>query len=270
MFLLYVLGPLGFLSVTSGLSVLLGDEATVPCIRYCSKVEWFQNEILVYNFTAGNISVAPEFEGRIAFSEADLRKGNASLTITRVVYNDRSWYVCSCDGQKGCDHYLEVLVPTPKTAAVGNKAKLPCYAVTDKHSSVSNVNVRWEKDDKLVVKLEHGEMETGEGFEDRFSVSKEDYRKGDLSLIMDSIRPSDAGLYKCSTLNGKNKIAEIVELMVTDSSCSSARVTILAAVPIAVFIIAAAGLLWAYRGKISAFIPCPRSQDNSVPTDEED
>ncbi|KAK2865874.1 hypothetical protein Q7C36_001930 [Tachysurus vachellii] len=216
MFLVYLLlGLLGSLSVTSGLSVMIEHTVNIPCNRRCSTVEWYWKKIQVYNFTEGNLRVAPEFEGRIKFSEVNVREGNVSLTVTSVEYNDRGWYVCSCDGQKDCDHYLDVLVPTQLTAAIGDKTMVSCYAETDKLTSESNVNVRWEKDDKLVVKLEHGEMEFGPGFEERFSVSREDYKRGNLSLTIDDVKSSDAGLYKCSALNGKNKTPEIVTLIVT-------------------------------------------------------
>lgn len=106
-------GLLTFLSLTSGLTVVLRQTATIPCNRSCSAVEWFRKKMKSLNpvcsFREGNFSVAPEFKDRIEFYEANLRQGNASLIIDNIVYNDRSWYVCSCDGEKVCDHFLEVL-----------------------------------------------------------------------------------------------------------------------------------------------------------------
>ncbi|XP_047008239.1 matrix remodeling-associated protein 8 [Ictalurus punctatus] len=245
MFLLYLLGLLTFLSVTSALIVILGHKANIPCNRSCSTVKWFRKDILVCSFAEGKFTVSPEFKGRIEFSEVNLRQGDASLTITNVEYNDRSWYVCSCDDEKGCDQYLEVLVPTPLTVLVGDKAKLNCYAETDKLTAESKAVVRWEKDDKLVVKLEHGEMVFGAGFEDRVSVSKEDYNRGDLSLTIHNVRPFDAGLYRCSCPNEKSKNPKLIELTVKDSPLDWIPAVCISVV--CVFIGVAAVVLWAYR-----------------------
>ncbi|GAA6072771.1 vascular endothelial growth factor receptor 3 isoform X1 [Tachysurus ichikawai] len=260
-----LLGLLGSLSVTSGLLVMIGRTANVPCNRRCSAVEWYLKKIQVYNFTEGNLRVAPEFEGRIKFSEVNVREGNISLTVTSVEYNDRGWYVCSCDEQKDCDHCLDVLVPTQFTAAIGDKTMVSCYAETDKLTSESNVNVRWEKDDKLVVKLEHGEMEFGPGFEERFSVSREDYKKGNLSLTIDDVKSSDAGIYKCSALNGKNKTPEIVTLTVTGRDSVSVVI-----VYIFIFLAGATGgVLLANWRKLAALLCCRRYQHQPVPGAEE-
>lgn len=97
---------------------------------------------------------------------------------------------------------------------VGAKAKLPCYANTDKRAAESNVIIRWEKDLTLVVKLEDGETKFGAGYEGRVSVSEEDYIRGDLSLNIDDVQPSDAGSYRCSAPNGKPRYPEIIALTV--------------------------------------------------------
>ncbi|XP_026801000.3 matrix remodeling-associated protein 8 [Pangasianodon hypophthalmus] len=264
MFLLCFLGLLTFSPVTSGLTVVLGHTATIPCNRSCSTVKWFRKEILVCSFAEGKFIIEPGFKGRIEFSEANLKQGNASLTITEVVYNDRGWYVCSCDGDLGCDHYLEVVVPTSLTVVSGENAKLPCYAETDKLTAESNANIRWEKDDKLVVKLANGEMEFGAGFQDRVSVSKEDYNRGDLSLTIDDVRPSEAGLYTCFVPSEKSKQPEIIALIVKDSPprwLTEHYISVVCVIIVAV----AAALLWAHRQKLFTAVCCPHSQHRPVP-----
>ncbi|KAM9450045.1 matrix remodeling-associated protein 8-like [Clarias gariepinus] len=262
MFLLQFLGLLTFLSVTSGLTVMLGHTATIPCNRRCSDFEWFRKDSLVCSFTEGKLNVAPEFEGRIEFSQANLSQGTISLTISSVVYNDRSWYLCSCDGDKSCDHYLEVLVPTSVTVMVGDKAKLPCYAETDKLTAESKAYVEWKQDDRLVAKLEHGETESGAGFKDRVSVSKQDYNKGDLSLTIDDVRSPDTGLYRCFVQNGKSKYPEVVELTVTDSPLHWTHY--ISVLLIAAGLAGAGVLLWIYRQKLFKGLCCSNAQHHPV------
>ncbi|XP_060771967.1 sodium channel subunit beta-2 [Neoarius graeffei] len=265
MLLPYCLSLVYFLSVTFGLTVVLGDTVTIPCHRSCSTVKWFRKDILVYRFTEGHFSVAPEFKDRIEFSEANLKQGNVSLTITSTVYNDRSWYICSCDGDEDCGHYLEVLIPTPLTAIVGEKAKLPCYAETDKRTADSEANVRWEKDDKLVVKLEHGEMEFGASFKDRASVSKENYNKGDLSLTIRNIRLTDAGFYRCFVQNEKSKHPEIITFIVKDSPpCCSRTHYIPVVCAVSGATVFAAVLLSVNRQKLCTARLCPKFQHHTV------
>lgn len=110
--------------------------------------------------------------------------------------------------------FFSIPVPTSLSIIVGDEAKVPCYAETNKHTAQSNAYVRWERDDKLVVELEHGQMEFGAGFEGRVSVSKEDYNKGDLSLTIHDVRYSDSGLYRCFVQNEKSKRPEVIDLTV--------------------------------------------------------
>ncbi|KAI5620133.1 hypothetical protein C0J50_20299 [Silurus asotus] len=242
---LFVFGLHMLPSLISGLQVVLGHTAMISCNRSCSTVAWMRNRIPVVRFVEGKFTVAPEFESRIKFSSDNLKKGNISLVITDTVYNDRSWYTCSCDGHEGCDQYLDVLLPVSLEVAVGDQAKLPCYSDTNKLTPESNGSIRWEKNDALVVKLKHGEMEFGAGFEDRASVSKAKYSNGDLSLTINSVKIPDAGLYRCFHLSEKDTYPEVINLIIKD--CSSSNVIIVLAVIIGILVLP---LLHVCHGKL--------------------
>ncbi|KAL6466527.1 hypothetical protein MHYP_G00243310 [Metynnis hypsauchen] len=137
------------------------------------------------------------------------------------MYNDRGWYYCSCDGKDQCDRRIEVLVATTLNIFVGGKATLPCYAKTDKQTADSSVYVLWEKEEQQVLKLENGNISYGSGFEQRATVSTENYRKGDLSLTIDHVRFSDSGLYRCSLKDGSHGYPRATILVVKDSETSS-------------------------------------------------
>ncbi|KAL6466526.1 hypothetical protein MHYP_G00243300 [Metynnis hypsauchen] len=207
-------------SVTHAVTVQLGHSATVSCHVNCSTVTWWSKGVEVFQifkifeFSEGNCTVAPEFKDRIECSEEKIRGGDVSLTITSVVYNDRGWYYCSCDGKDQCDRRIEVLVPTSLRTSFGGKATLPCYAETDKRTADSSVYVLWEKEEQQVLQLENGKISYGSGFEQRATVSTESYKKGDLSLTMDRVRFSDSGLYRCSLKDGEHGYPDATTLIV--------------------------------------------------------
>uniref|UniRef100_A0A8C9RK74 Ig-like domain-containing protein n=1 Tax=Scleropages formosus TaxID=113540 RepID=A0A8C9RK74_SCLFO len=87
--------------------------------------------------------------------------------------------------------------PTVDPVPVGDRVKLPCYAPINRQTEDSQLNVRWEKEGKVVLHLHSGSVTLGSGFENRVSVSKEDIRKGDLSLVFNTTLFSDHGSYRC-------------------------------------------------------------------------
>ena len=82
------------------------------------------------------------------------------------------------------------------TALALENVTLPCYGDTQRDAK----DVQWKKDGQKVLLYNDWKrtMDTGEGFEDRFVLSKEAFPDGDLSLHITSVRHSDAGLYLCS------------------------------------------------------------------------
>lgn len=74
---------------------------------------------------------------------------------------------------------------------------IPCYADTDKGISDNDINIQWEKDGKLVMKLQQGKMNYGPGFEGRGVITASQYKNGDLSLTITKVQQSDGGIYRC-------------------------------------------------------------------------
>ncbi|XP_029114750.1 uncharacterized protein LOC114912376 isoform X1 [Scleropages formosus] len=186
----------------SRVAVDVKRSAILPCTHTVHKglteVTWRAgSEELVASYLQGNLTVGPGFESRVHLSTEGIEGGNLSLIISSVEYNDADVYSCSSDNVQLCDVRLQVFAPTVDPVPVGDRVKLPCYAPINRQTEDSQLNVRWEKEGKVVLHLHSGSVTLGSGFENRVSVSKEDIRKGDLSLVFNTTLFSDHGSYRC-------------------------------------------------------------------------
>ena len=85
-------------------------------------------------------------------------------------------------------------VPITVNTSTGDNVTIPCYATSPKSEGCY---VLWEKNGEPVLKLEDGVLTPGPTLKDRASVSQDGCEKGDLSLRIAGVLPSDQGLYLC-------------------------------------------------------------------------
>ncbi|XP_017542496.1 uncharacterized protein LOC108414199 [Pygocentrus nattereri] len=79
------------------------ESATLPCSRTCSgTLTWTKfvkkDDFLVW-CDSKSCRPKPGFE----LSHEEFLRGNLSLTVLSADYDDRGWYVCSCDSKPVCD-----------------------------------------------------------------------------------------------------------------------------------------------------------------------
>lgn len=190
----------------SGLSqhvaVKVKDAAVFTCNGTCNGIlTWTfktKNEDLnVLKCVQETCTEGDSFKNRVSPIQAKNQPGNLSLSLYPVLYNDEGWYVVKCDSVFLCRFRLEAYVPTTINTTVRGKAKLPCYAHTEKQISDKMVNILWRKGDQAVLHVLNGIIIYGPRFTDRASVSLKEYMDGDLSLTIYNATRSDAGLYQC-------------------------------------------------------------------------
>ncbi|XP_058229119.1 uncharacterized protein LOC131342361 isoform X1 [Hemibagrus wyckioides] len=178
--------------------VLVNEPVTFPCT--CSGN---QSEVLWTRFIPRKADIATchsqtcRIEQRCLrrFSvSGDASRGNFSMRISSVVYNDAGSYRCTCDKAVATEVKLRVYVPTVIKAIEGENITLPCYGLT--HQSVKDV--KWMKAGRLFLLFIHNRSVTHEeASADRFMMSVEGFQDGDLSLHINSVQQSDAGFYQC-------------------------------------------------------------------------
>lgn len=191
-----------FPSTLFHVAVQVKDTAVLTCSGTCNGIlTWTfktENEDLdVLKCVQETCTEGDSFKDRVNLVHARNQPGNLSLTIDSVLYNDEGWYVVRCDSVFLCRFRLEAFVPTTINTTVRGKAKLPCYARTQKQISDETVNILWKKDDQVVLQVLNGIIKYGPRFTDRASVSLKDYKDGELSLTIHNASRSDAGLYQC-------------------------------------------------------------------------
>uniref|UniRef100_A0A3B3BEQ2 Brevican n=1 Tax=Oryzias melastigma TaxID=30732 RepID=A0A3B3BEQ2_ORYME len=111
------------------------------------------------------------------------------------------------------------------SGALAGKVVLPCHffrtplaASTSLPLSAEDVRVKWvkleEQEEKLVLVAQDGEVMVGKKYRGRVSVPIHRW-DGDASLVMDELRASDAGLYRCEVVEGMDSIQDTVSLNVS-------------------------------------------------------
>ncbi|XP_023658523.2 uncharacterized protein [Paramormyrops kingsleyae] len=195
---------------------------TLPCSGAVSKdtppqehdVKWVTaKNILVAHYQQGELTVGDLFKDRVNISEDDIRFGNFSLKISPVEYSDGDLYMCFSRGEHLGDVKLEVFVPTDVSARLGEPATLPCYVPVDKTQRSNTDTVHWEKDGQTVLLLQSGSSNKSSGFENRYSMSVDKVRFGDLSLTISKVRYSDQGTYQCFSTE-KTVKPDIINLII--------------------------------------------------------
>ncbi|KAF4081714.1 hypothetical protein AMELA_G00164400 [Ameiurus melas] len=101
---------------------------------------------------------------------------------------------------------------------VGSTAVLPCDLESE---DTGTPHIRWDIGSEIVFER-HGEATyQGEGYEGRVDVPEEELRKGNCSLVLRNLKPTDAAVYRSSQIVRHTKISvetETVELSRVDLS----------------------------------------------------
>lgn len=213
-FFILLLEPLQA-GISIPVAVNVRDTAVLSCDSTCNQeILWtFEangEKLEVLKCLQDNCKEGDDFKGR-----ASLSSENMSLTIHPVLFNDQGWYEASCGSEFPCSTHLEVFVPSAVNASVRANVTLHCYARTEKRIADKAVNIFWKKEDQQVLEVKNGIVHYGSGFEERFSLSLNHYKAGDLSLNISRVTPSDSGLYLCYHKSDKQGHPGAVILTVT-------------------------------------------------------
>ncbi|KAI4880674.1 hypothetical protein NFI96_004119 [Prochilodus magdalenae] len=215
-----VIGP------AAPLVVEVGEDLVLPCSLQPSisakdmMVEWIRADLresstlvhLYKDHKDRNDNQMESYRGRTALYEAELEKGNTSLKLSAVQPSDEGVYQCAIKSEAWYDDitlqvevikHLKVVGPdAPLVADAGTDLVLPCSL--QPKISIMDMRVEWIRlhlDDRLVHLYEGNEdrnqkqMETYRG---RTALFTEELKKGNASLKLSAVQPSDEGFYQCA------------------------------------------------------------------------
>ncbi|KAK3512988.1 hypothetical protein QTP70_033997 [Hemibagrus guttatus] len=175
------------------ISAIVDGPVSLPCNCSGDKVEWTIFSPIKASIAEchhGVCEIKPPFNKSFSFL-GNTSSGNFSISINSTRYNDLGMYRCTCNGKQVSGGKLHVYDPRIVTGVEGNITSLPCYGDT----RLDAKDVQWKKDGKDL--LEYTRAKPNETSAGRFSVSKQGFQDGDLSLHISSVNLSDAGFYLC-------------------------------------------------------------------------
>ncbi|KAG7324805.1 hypothetical protein KOW79_011121 [Hemibagrus wyckioides] len=187
---------------------MVNKPLTLPCScsGNCPEVQWIRfvpDGTIVAE--SGMFPKQQHSQSRYSVS-GDTSRGDFSLTISSVAYNDAGSYMCSCNGQSVTEVKLKVIVYLLmeqcqafifRESMVNKPLTLPCSC------SGHCPEVRWIRFiPKRAVVAQSGMCPKQQHSQSRYSVSG-DTSRGDFSLTISSVAYNDAGSYMCSC-NGQS------------------------------------------------------------------
>ncbi|KAL4601689.1 hypothetical protein GN956_G25648 [Arapaima gigas] len=208
---------------------VLHEAATLLCEGTIDdsqmEVKWtLSTKEPVAQYHRGKLTPGPRYKNRVHLAKEGTGSGNGSLIISEVEYMDADLYSCVITSPPGREHRqdvrLQVLVPTKVSTVVGAPTSLPCFTYVSRRADSSQVDVRWEKDGRDVLKLRSGSVLPGPGFKGRVTVFKDRIRHGDLSLVFNSTSASDSGTYRCFYNNKGQPDVIVLSVKASDPNLS--------------------------------------------------
>ncbi|KAL6480977.1 hypothetical protein MHYP_G00090570 [Metynnis hypsauchen] len=212
------------------LVVEAGEDLVLPCSLQPNisaedmMVEWIRTDLtesnalvhLYKNHKDTNGKQIKSYRGRTALFKEELQEGNTSLKLSAVRPSDKGSYQCAIKSEAWYDDvivqvevkvHLKVVGPTdPLVVEAGADLVLPCsiepsisaedmmvkWIRLHLHSSSTNTLVHLYKGYKVINEKQM------ESYRRRTALFKEELKKGNTSLKLSAVQPSDEGVYQCS------------------------------------------------------------------------
>ncbi|KAE8577644.1 hypothetical protein XENTR_v10022998 [Xenopus tropicalis] len=235
---------------SSGPNHLLSQDVFLKCLFVADpmpikpgalRVRWEHNGRTLVRFHHGELVV---YEPRARFSQAEVEKGNVSLTLTNVTLRDSGQYIGAIHygvSQVQCGFTLTVqeqnqislvTLSAPEHAAlaaahkatdpthlplggsdheeapVGTNVTLRCSFTTEPGVGLSKLTVEWTKDGKSILFANKNRIYPPN------AISEKELLKGEVSLPLSNVTREDAGKYTCSIQYGTKRGSLSVTLRV--------------------------------------------------------
>ncbi|XP_072513951.1 uncharacterized protein [Salminus brasiliensis] len=214
-----VVGPAAPLVVEAGEDLVLPcslqpNISAVDMMVEWLRTDWTETERLVHlyeDFKDRNEKQIKSYRGRTAMFKEELKKGNASLKLSALQPSDEGSYNCLIKSDSFYEDItlrvkvnaqLKVVGPAdPLVAEAGEDLVLPCSVQPS--ISAEDMMVEWFRlhdTDTLVHLYEEYEdrnRDQEESYRGRTALFKEELHKGNASLKLSALQPSDDGAYKC-------------------------------------------------------------------------
>ncbi|XP_076841953.1 uncharacterized protein LOC143486058 isoform X2 [Brachyhypopomus gauderio] len=207
------------------LVVKAGEDLILPCSLQPNisaedmRVEWYRPDLtqtnrlvhLYEDHEDRNKDQIKSYRGRTGLFKEELQKGNTSLKLSAVQPSDEGNYKCFIQSDSWYDDVtlwvtvevnVNLLGPAvPLVAVAGEDLVLPCSVQPS--ISAEGMTVEWTR-----LYLKQTLVHLYEGYEDknddqiesyrgRTGLFKEELQKGNISLKLSAVQPSDEGVYKC-------------------------------------------------------------------------
>ncbi|XP_076839583.1 butyrophilin subfamily 1 member A1-like isoform X6 [Brachyhypopomus gauderio] len=200
-----------------------GEDLVLPCSLQPNisaedmRVEWsrmYLRQTLVHlyqDYEDRNEYQIKSYRGRTGLFKEELQKGNTSLKLSAVQPSDEGLYKCLIKSGSWYDDitlqvtvevHLNLVGPAvPVVAVAGEDLVLPCSL--QPNISAEDLRVEWIRmyqTDTLVHLYEDYEDRNGDqikSYRGRTGLFKEELQKGNTSLKLSAVQPSDEGAYKC-------------------------------------------------------------------------
>ncbi|XP_048023166.1 matrix remodeling-associated protein 8-like isoform X2 [Megalobrama amblycephala] len=174
-------------------------------------VNWKHHDTLkVYDIIKGQGSVEgqdPAFKSRAETFPDEYEKGNFSLKLNNLEYNDTGKYQCYIIEESDIqtvELLIEVPLQVPIEDVIGGSAVLPCSA-RERIFTTEDITVKWRHNKTLnvfdIIKGEVSVEKQDSSYKNRTATFPEEYLNGNFSLKLNNLQHNDTGIYKCYITN---------------------------------------------------------------------
>ncbi|XP_037396303.1 uncharacterized protein LOC108438283 isoform X2 [Pygocentrus nattereri] len=218
---LKVVGPDAPLVVEAGEDLILPCSVQPNITAVDMTVEWLRPDLsdrlvhLYEDHEDRNEKQSKSYRGRTRLFKEELQKGNTSLKLSAIRPFDRGAYKCSVQDKSTSWYdditlYVEVNVhlkvvgpEAPLVAEAGDDLVLPCSL--QPKVSAEGMTVEWIRQElgqyNTIVHLYEDNKDNNEhqmeSYRGRTGLFKGELQKGNASLKLSAVQPSDEGFYKC-------------------------------------------------------------------------